>query len=107
MIRCLLPLLLLVYPTEGADRVSQIDAVVARYHQFGLFNGSVLVVDQGQVVFKKGYGIANMEWDIPNAPDTKFRLGSLTKQFTAAAAPLRDSAGGLGVSTAVNRVRVG
>jgi hypothetical protein len=32
----------------------------------------------------KGYGSANLEWNIPNSPSTKFRLGSLIKQFTAA-----------------------
>ena len=34
------------------------------------------------MVFAKGYGLTNREWNQPNAPDTKFRLGSLTKQFT-------------------------
>ena len=62
------------------DRIS---ALLARYHELGLFNGSVLVADRGEVVVKKGVGLANMEWNIPNAPDTKFRLGSITKQFTA------------------------
>ena len=38
---------------------------------------------RGQVVLRKGYGLANMEWGIANTPDTKFRLGSITKQFTA------------------------
>ena len=66
-----------------AGNADRIDALLARYRELALFNGSALVADQGQVVLKKGYGLANMEWDIPNTPDTKFRLGSLTKQFTA------------------------
>jgi CubicO group peptidase (beta-lactamase class C family) len=41
------------------------------------------VAENGKVLFKKGYGLANMEWNIPNEPDTKFRLGSITKQFTS------------------------
>ena len=53
------------------------------YHRYGLFNGSVLVAEQGKTIFKKGYGDANMEWGIPNQPDTEFRIGSITKQFTA------------------------
>jgi CubicO group peptidase (beta-lactamase class C family) len=53
------------------------------YYNNGRFNGSVLVAERGKVIFKKGYGMANMEWGIPNTPDTKFRLGSITKQFTA------------------------
>ena len=49
----------------------------------GQFNGTVLVADHGKIVFSKGFGLANREWNQPNAIDTKFRLGSLTKQFTA------------------------
>src|SRR5258708_4633353 len=49
------------------------------------FIGSVLVAREGKPIFRKGYGLANREWNIPNAPDTKFRLGSITKQFTATA----------------------
>jgi CubicO group peptidase (beta-lactamase class C family) len=41
------------------------------------------VAYDGKIIFEKGYGMANFEWRIPNAPDTKFRLGSITKQFTA------------------------
>jgi CubicO group peptidase (beta-lactamase class C family) len=74
----------LLMPAWAADKAASIDALVQRYHDLGWFNGSVLVAEQGQVVVKKGYGFANMEWSIPNTPDTKFRLGSLTKQFTAA-----------------------
>src|SRR5205085_10364084 len=43
----------------------------------------------------KGYGSANLEWDIPDSPQTKFRLGSLTKQCTAAAILLLDERGKL------------
>ena len=47
--------------------------------------GSVLLAKGGKVVLAKGYGLANIELDVPNTPETKFRLGSITKQFTAAA----------------------
>jgi CubicO group peptidase (beta-lactamase class C family) len=49
------------------------------------FNGTVLFARNGHVVFEHGYGMANFEWDIPNTPATKFRLGSVTKQFTSMA----------------------
>lgn len=51
----------------------------------GDFTGSVLVARDGEVLLDQGYGLANREWNIPNAGDTKFRLGSVTKQFTAVA----------------------
>lgn len=65
------------------DKSARIDALMSGYHQKGQFNGTVLVADKGAVIIKKGYGMANMEWDIPNAADTEFRLGSITKQFTS------------------------
>ena len=49
------------------------------------FSGAVLVAQNGQPLFRRAYGLANKEWDIPNTLDTKFRLASVTKQFTAAA----------------------
>ena len=45
--------------------------------------GTVLVAAKGEVVFAKGYGLADVEKNIPNTPDTKFMIGSITKQFTA------------------------
>jgi len=68
---------------KGPVKAESIDQLMKIYHEYGLFNGSVLVVENGTLLFKSGYGYANMEWEIPNAPDTKFRLGSITKQFTS------------------------
>ena len=64
-------------------KVEQIDKLINTYAEYGKFNGSVLVADHGKVIYKKGFGMANMEWDIPNQSNTKHRLGSITKQFTA------------------------
>ena len=61
------------------------EAYVQSWVRDGQFRGAVLVAKDGQPVFRQGYGMANSEWDIPNTPETKFRLGSITKQFTAAA----------------------
>jgi CubicO group peptidase (beta-lactamase class C family) len=83
MLRTLL-ILLLTLPAFAAAKAAQLDAFIARYHELGLFNGAALVAEGGRPVLRKGYGEANMEWHIPNAPDTRFRLGSMTKQFTAA-----------------------
>ena len=69
---------------SNSDKARKIDEVLSTANKYQLFNGSVLVAENGKVIHKKGYGHANMEWNIPNAPDTKFRLGSITKQFTAA-----------------------
>jgi CubicO group peptidase (beta-lactamase class C family) len=49
------------------------------------FMGAVLVARDSEVLFSKGYGMANLELGVPNTPATKFRLASVSKQFTAAA----------------------
>ncbi|MCG3119962.1 MAG: D-aminopeptidase [bacterium] len=75
---------LITYNTGATQTKAQkIETLLGQYHEYGLFNGSALVAENGKVIFKKGFGLANMEWEIPNTPDTKFRLGSITKQFTA------------------------
>jgi len=48
------------------------------------FNGTMLVMQKGKVMYKKAFGMADREWNMSNTVDTKFRIGSLTKQFTAA-----------------------
>ena len=66
------------------EKAAKIDEVMRAANKYRLFNGSVLVAENGKVIYKKGLGLAQMEWNIPNTPDTRFRLGSITKQFTAA-----------------------
>ncbi|HZO57051.1 MAG TPA: serine hydrolase domain-containing protein, partial [Bryobacteraceae bacterium] len=66
------------------DYAAKAEAYVASWVRDGKFQGTVLVMKDGEPLLRKGYGQANREWGIPNSPDTKFRLGSITKQFTAA-----------------------
>ena len=67
------------------DHAARIQEVLDLAHKYGQFNGSALVAENGKVVYKGAFGMANVEWGIGNTPDTKFRLGSITKQFTATA----------------------
>jgi len=67
----------------AGTKAQKIDELMNKYFEYRQFNGSVLVAEKGEVIFKKGYGFANMEWEIKNTPETKFRLGSITKQFTS------------------------
>lgn len=65
------------------DKAVKIDELLNKFYEDGQFNGVALVAEKGQVILNKGYGLANMEWNIPNQADTKFRIGSITKQFAA------------------------
>src|SRR5215471_18892423 len=67
------------------------------------FMGSVLVARGDSVLLSKGYGSANLEWNVPNTPSTKFRLGSVTKQFTAASILLLEERGKLKVEDPVKK----
>lgn len=67
----------------GQTKSEKINELMTLFYEYGQFNGAVLVAEQGKVIYKKGFGFANMEWDIPNQADTKFRLASITKQFTS------------------------
>jgi CubicO group peptidase (beta-lactamase class C family) len=83
LIVCALLLLAFQGSVTAQDKAAKIDEVMTTANKYRLFNGSVLVAENGKVIYKKGLGLANMEWNIPNMPDTRFRLGSITKQFTA------------------------
>jgi CubicO group peptidase (beta-lactamase class C family) len=66
------------------NNTQKIEALMKSYNDYGQFNGAVMVAEKGRIVYEKGFGMANMEWAIPNQVNTKFRIGSVTKQFTAA-----------------------
>jgi CubicO group peptidase (beta-lactamase class C family) len=78
-----------------AQDASRMDQVVQSYLSNKTFMGSVLVARGDEVLLSKGYGSANLEWNVPNSPATKFRLGSVTKQFTAASILLLEERGKL------------
>lgn len=83
------------------DAATHLDQVVQPYVTNKQFMGSVLVARDGDVLISKGYGFANLKWDVPNTPSTKFRLGSVTKQFTATCILLLEERGKLKVEDTV------
>ena len=68
-----------------SDLTTEMDAYLQAHHELGRFLGSVIVVRDGETLFTNGYGMASLEHQVTNSPQTKFRIGSITKQFTAAA----------------------
>ena len=61
---------------------NKIDSILNDFYNKGMFNGSALVSMNGKIVYKSAFGLANFEYKIPNKHDTKFEIGSCTKQFT-------------------------
>ena len=98
--------LTLLFPTASLAQnvdVARADQIVQSFVNAKQFMGSVLVARNGQVLVDKGYGYADLEWQIPDTPETKFRLGSMTKQFTAAGILLLEQRGKLSTDDLVKK----
>ena len=76
-----------------AQDVARMEQVVQSYVSHGTFAGSVLVARGSEVIVSKGYGLANVEWNVPSSLSARFRVASITKQFTAARSSSSKSAG--------------
>jgi CubicO group peptidase (beta-lactamase class C family) len=73
----------LAQTADSAAVKERLEVVAKSYTAGNAFMGTVLVAEGDHILLNQGYGMADLEWNIPNAPEVKFRLGSLTKQFTA------------------------
>lgn len=82
------------------DLAPALDHIVSGYQKNRAFIGTVLVAKGGTIILDKGYGLANIELDVANGPATKFRLGSITKQFTATSILQLEEQGKLSVNDA-------
>ena len=87
-------------PADVAAKVEEYMRARVAVHQF---SGSILIAKGGQIVVSKGYGLANREHDVANIPQTKFRIGSVTKQFTVMAILLLEKQGKLKVDDPIAR----
>jgi CubicO group peptidase (beta-lactamase class C family) len=76
-------------------------ALIAPLVDADQFSGAVLVARNGVPIFRRAFGLANREWGVANTPDTKFRIGSITKQFTATAILQLAQAGKLSIDAPV------
>ncbi len=95
MVFLLVGCLLHVSASEGQDKLLRMEQIIQSSVTGKRFMGTVLVAQNGEILLDKGYGYANLEWEIPDSPEAKFRLGSITKQFTAACILLLEERGKL------------
>lgn len=93
-------------PTVDAaqqGRLEELDAYFSAQAEAGIFGGAVLVAQGGRVLLDKGYGLADTGHKLDFTPQTRFRIASLTKQFTAAAMLMLEAQGQLDVQDPVCR----
>lgn len=65
------------------DKKTKLSELMKTYHTYNMFDGAVLVAENGDIIYKGAFGLANREWNIPNKTDTKFMIGSVSKPLTA------------------------
>jgi len=81
----------------------ELDLYILELTKLNKFSGSVLVAKDNKILLSKSYGSANYELNVPNTPQTKFRIGSITKPFTAIAIMQLQDKGLLNVTDTLNK----
>ena len=76
-------IILLPFLSKSQDIAAKADELLTAYHKQGKFTGTVLIAKEGRILFEKGYGFADLDNQVANTPTTEFRIGSLSKPFTA------------------------
>lgn len=68
---------------KRTDQSDQVDELFAQWDRPGSPGAAIGIFKAGRIIYARGYGMANLEHDIPNSPQTVFRIGSTSKHFTA------------------------
>ena len=76
-------LVLIANSSPAQSKKEKLDEIMKTYHNYNMFDGTVLVAENGKVIYEAAFGLANREWNIPNTTDTRFMIGSVSKSFTA------------------------
>jgi len=82
---------------QDDEAITRIDNFIQALVDQDLYSGSVLIAREGEVLLSAGYGMANYDLDVPNTPATKFRISSITKQFTTMSILLLQEQGQLSI----------
>lgn len=86
-----------------ATRLSRVEAILRTFEGSGRPGLAIAILDHGELVYERGYGMAQLEYDIPITPRTVFHVASVSKQFTAFAIALLAEQGKLSLTDDVRR----
>jgi len=106
VIRAVTILLLTIASTVAQDRASankQVDQVFAKWDSTTSPGCALSVIKDGEIVYKRGYGMADLDHDVPITSETVFHVASISKQFTAAAILLLAQEGKLSLDDDVRK----
>ena len=87
----------------AVERTRAVDALFQQFHTPASAGAAVLVIDNGEIVHSRGYGMADLEHAIPIAPETVFDIASVSKQFGAMAVALLEADGRISLDDDVRK----
>ncbi len=102
IISCVMMTSLTSLSTESGIE-AKTDEYIHAWMKINRFSGAILLARDGKVLVNKGYGLASYEHEVPITSKTKFRIGSLTKSFTATAIMMLQEQGKLNVSDPLSK----
>ncbi|WP_298904745.1 serine hydrolase [uncultured Psychroserpens sp.] len=94
---------ILTFSTTAQNLSAEIDAYVNEQYNSETPGASILVAKDGKVIYKNGFGMANLEVDVKAAPKHVFEIGSITKQFTAVSILMLEEQGKLSVNDEITK----
>ena len=96
---------LCISAVQGQSGITEIqaDQIFKQWNKADIPGVSISVVNNGKIIFKKGYGLSNLEYNIPSAPSTVYNVASVSKQVTAFAILLLESQGKLSLNDSLSK----
>ncbi|GAB5554455.1 MAG: hypothetical protein Sapg2KO_40460 [Saprospiraceae bacterium] len=103
--KCIIILLALLIsiPAHTQDMAKLVKDYTTSYVNTGDFSGCILITENGKVIFENCFGYANQSFKVPNEKRTKFKIGSVSKQFTAAAILILEQEGLLKTTDTISK----
>jgi len=90
--------------TNQLDKIEAVDNLFKKWNNSSSPGVAIGIIQDGELLYSKGYGLANLEHNIPNSPQIAFNIGSNTKQFTAACIVLLSQQGKLDLNQSLSSI---
>jgi CubicO group peptidase (beta-lactamase class C family) len=100
-------MLIITYCSNGIvqsdEKFKQVDKIFEAWNKPDSPGCSIAIIQNGKIIYARGYGMANLDYGIPNSSETVFRIGSTSKQFTAACIQILNEKGKLSLDDDIRR----
>jgi CubicO group peptidase (beta-lactamase class C family) len=98
------PLFVYIFSADSADgKIARVDRLFSPWDKPQSPGCALAVIQNGEIILKKGYGLANLDHDVKIRPNTVFRIGSISKQFTAASIQILHKEGKLSLDDSIRK----